>query len=336
MAILNHQGLDPTTTVNFDTTVTNQGNAFWVPEIYSKNVLMTYRTASVAEGICNTDYFGEITQFGDTVNIIKEPSITTYEYHRGGALGGGGTGDWARTALTDEEDTLTIDQARVFEFLIEDLETRFSHVNWNSLAADRAAYELQKVVDQNVLAAILANVATSPVDHIYGADGSGANVTTLANAIAATTPVSIGQTSAVDPLDLLARFARLMDDRDVPEENRWVVAGPSFYESLAKTASKLMSVDYNQGQGGLRNGLVAEGKLRGFSLYKSNNLPSTTYADGVLLAGHMGAVAYASDMTKVESYRSQTVFGDAVRGMMVWGRKVLRPTSLCACYYDVV
>lgn len=300
-------------TTNFGSAVTGQANQFWVPEIFSKKVQVAFRKAAVCEAITNTDYFGEITQYGDTVNIIKEPTITVADYNRGDTL--------VSTALTDEELTLTVDQAKAFQFQIDDLEKRFSHVNWQQLAADNAGYNLKDAYDVNVLAAIAAATGTQT----YG--------TTAA-------PIDTGHTSGeIDPLDVLARMARLLDDNNVPEENRWVVAQPAFYEELAKTSSKLMSVDYNQGDGGLRNGLVASGKLRGFMMYKSNNLPSWTgtgsfsgISDKFLIAGHMSAVASAHALTMVETVRSTTTFADIVRGLSVWGRKVLRPEALCLGY----
>jgi hypothetical protein len=107
---------------------------------------------------------------------------------------------------------------------------------------------------------------------------------------------------------------------------------------LANVASKLMTIDYNQGDGGLRNGLVASGKLRGFSLYKSTALTAgqiSTYED-IIIAGHMSSTATASALTKVETLRSTTKFTDIVRGLLVWGTKVLRPKALVVAYVNTV
>lgn len=310
------------TGMNFESAVTGQANNFWVPEIFSKKVQIAFRKSAVCEAICNTDYFGEITQYGDTVNIIKEPTISVTDYLRGTDTSAG------ETALTDEELTLIIDQAKYFRFKVDDLEERFSHVNWQAIAADNAAYQLKDAYDVNVLTAMLAGVDAG---NVYGGDGG------------ATNPIDTGHASGeTDPLDVLARLARILDDDNVPEENRFVVANPIYYEELAKTNSKLMSVDYNQGDGGLRNGLVASGQLRGFKLYKSNNLPTTagtTSFSGTtlynLLAGHMSSTAAASALSQTESFRSHTDFADVVRGMLVWGRKVLRPTALARAYMTI-
>lgn len=308
---------ESSSTTNFGSGVAGQANQFWIPEIFSKKVQVAFRKASVAEALCNTDYMGEISSFGDTVNIIKEPQISVYDYTRGA--------DLTATPLTDEELVLTVDQAKAFEFSIDDLETRFSHVNWQALAADNAGYKLKDAMDVNVLAAMVAGASAT---NAYGST---------------TDALDVGFGSGeLDPLDVLARQARLLDDQNVPEENRWVVADPVFYEELAKTSSKLMSADYNQGDGGLRNGLVASGKLRGFSLYKSLNVPTWTgtgtsngLSGNVVLAGHMSSTACASALTTLETIRSTTTFADIVRGLLVWGRKVLRPEALSVAYVSI-
>jgi len=261
-------------------------------------------------------YMGEITSYGDTVNIIKEPDVTVYNYDRGDAL--------TNSALTDEELVLIIDQARSFQFKIDDLETRFANINWQALATDRAAYKMKDAMDLEVFAAMVA------------ASGIGEYGSTSA-------PIDVGHGSGeVDPLNDLSRQARMLDDENVPEEGRWVVASPLFYEQLADTSSKLMSVDYNQGDGGLRNGLVASGQLRGFKLYKSNNLPtwtgtatSTGLSGNHVIAGHMSGTSCASAFNKVESIRDPATFGDIVRGLMVWGRKVLRPEAIVTSYVNI-
>ena len=299
-------GMETGGSINFDPAVSGNTNSFWLPEVFSKKVQVAFRKSAVAEAICNTDYMGEIAQFGDTVNIIKEPTITVADYARN-------TGTLASTNLTDEELILQIDQAKYFQFKVDDLEKRFSHVNWQTVASDNAAYQLKDAFDSNVITAAIAGIGSNA----YGT-------------VAAPIDTGFG-TSEVDPLDVLARLARTLDDNNVPEENRWVVAKPEFYELLAKTSSKLMSVDYNQGNGGLRNGLVASGELRGFKMYKSNNVPTPTGAGSpthVVMAGHMSAVSCAQSLSTVESLRDNLTFKDIVRGLLVWGRKVLRPEAI--------
>ena len=96
-----------------------------------------------------------------------------------------------------------------------------------------------------------------------------------------------------------------------------------------------MSVDYNGGQGSIRNGLVSSGKLRGFSMYKSNNIAAPTNADGKILAGHMSACCTAQTITSTEVIRDPDSFGDICRGLHVYGAKVLRPEALVGAFYNL-
>lgn len=315
------EGSSPTKS-NFNDGATGQTNSFWIPEIYSKNVQLFFRKAAVAEAITNTDYTGEISAFGDTVKIIKEPRINIYNYARHDTTD-------RRTKLTDQELVLTVDQARAFEFSVDDIEDKMSHVNWADVASKSAAYELKDDYDVNVLSYAVDNVDPSMV---IGAD----SVTSddLPN-LGSGESVHIGFASGTsDPIDLLGRLARMLDEQNVPEEGRWIVADPVFYEVLAQSASKLLSVDYNAGQGSIRNGLVSSGLLRGFTMYKSNNTPKPDYAEGVVLAGHISAIATAGTLLKTEVIRAQEFFGDIVRGLHVFGRKVLRPESLALAYWS--
>ena len=104
----------------------------------------------------------------------------------------------------------------------------------------------------------------------------------------------------------MARMARKLDDENVPEEGRWFVAPPSFYEELSQSGSKLLSVDFNAGQGSIRNGLVSTGKLRGFNMYKSNNIDTSGDATGKVLAGHISSVSTAQTITSTEVFRDPT------------------------------
>ena len=130
-------------------------------------------------------------------------------------------------------------------------------------------------------------------------------------------------------------MARLLDEQNVPEEGRWFVASPDFYEVLGQASSKLLSVDFNAGQGSIRNGLVSSGKLRGFDMYKSNNIASTSNAAGKCMAGHISAVATANTILSTEVLRDPSSFGDIVRGLHVYGAKVLRSEALVGAFYGI-
>ena len=313
------------TNANFANSVSTQTNSFFLPKVYSKQVLNFFRKASVAEAITNTDYAGEINNFGDTVRIIKEPVITVDQYERGQ--------DISETKLTDAEITLIVDIANAFKFVVDDIETQMSHVNFREVATSSAAYSLRDAFDSGVIAKMFAGVSTSSPDHTLGSDSA---TDLAAGTFDGTGNLDIGFDSGEhDPIDVMSRMARLLDVQNVPEEGRWFLADPLFYEQLVQSSSKLLSVDYNAGQGSIRNGLVSSGKIRGCDMYKTNNIASTSNAAGKVLAGHISSTATAQTITQTEVIRDPDSFGDIVRGLHVYGAKVLRPEALVAAFYGV-
>ena len=308
---------------NFANSVAGQTNSFFLPSVYSKKVLNFFRKSSVIEAITNTDYSGEISAYGDSVNIIKEPVISVSAYTR--------NTDTTETRLTDAETSLVVDSANAFKFIVDDIEKNMSHVNFKEVASSSAAYSLKDAYDAAVLATMFAGVPASSPNHVLGAD----NATDLgAGVFDGAGNIDLGQ-SETDPLDVMARMARLLDEQNVPEEGRWFVASPDFYEVLGQSSSKLLSVDYNAGQGSIRNGLVSSGKLRGFDMYKSNNIAATSNAAGKCLAGHISSTATANTILSTEVLRDPTSFGDIVRGLHVYGAKVLRGEAIVSAFYGI-
>jgi hypothetical protein len=300
------------------------GNNF-LPEVYSKKVLNFFRKASVAEAITNTDYAGEISAFGDSVKIIKEPVITVDQYERGGSI--------TATTLTDNEVTLVVDVANAFKFIVDDIEASMSHVNFKEVASSSAAYALRDAFDTGVIAKLFAGVPASSPNHILGSDSA---TDLAAGTFDGTGNLDIGYASGEhDPIDVLSHMARLLDEQNVPEEGRWFLANPEFYEQLVQSSSKLMSVDFNAGQGSIRNGLVSSGKLRGFDMYKTNNIAATSNAAGKCIAGHISSTCTAQTIINTEVVRDTASFGDIVRGLHVYGAKVLRPEALVSAFYGI-
>jgi len=313
------------TNANFANSVAGQTNSYFLPAIYSKTVLNFFRKSSVAEAITNTDYSGEIAAYGDSVRIIKEPEITVYQYERGA--------DVTATKLTDQEVNLVVDTANAFKFIVDDIETNMSHVNFREVAASSAAYSLRDAFDQGVIASMFAGVSAASPNHILGSDSA----TDLASGtFDGTGNLDIGfGSNEHDPIDVLSHMARLLDEANVPEEGRWFLANPEFYEQLVQSNSKLLSVDYNAGQGSIRNGLVSSGKLRGFDMYKTNNIAAASNAAGKCLAGHMSSTCTAQTIVNTEVIRDPDSFGDIVRGLHVYGAKVLRADALVSAFYGI-
>ena len=283
----------------------------WAPAIYSQKVLKYFRRASVVEAITNTDYTGEIENFGDTVNILKEPTVTVASYARGQTVN--------TQTLADDQITLTVDQGNYFAFKVDDIEERQSHVNFEALATSSGAYALKKSYDFNVLNAMNDGAAT--IDGTLGVAG---------------TAISGGTGDKV--ANYISTAARVLDDNDVPAENRWLVASPQFFEALRRASSKIMDSSVTGGPSALFNGKVTDRKIHGFDLYQTNCMvvasagsaathtfgPSTTSGEADVLFGHMSSTATASHIAKTEVIRDPDSFSDIVRGLHVFGRKVLR------------
>jgi hypothetical protein len=346
---------------------TNLNSGNFSPVIYSKQVQLAFRKASVCDAITNNDYFGEIANMGDTVKIIKEPEISVSAYLRGTTI--------TQQDLTDNDFSLVVDKANYFAFKVDDIEEAHSHVNFQTLASDRAAFRLADQHDQEVLGylagykqtALHANAGAvndqvngTKADTTAGSDelltanklnkGSFGNITTTSAAdhsipVAARLPGATAlPTAYVSPAMLVARMARLLDAQNVPTQGRWIVVDPVMMEVLRDEDSRLLNADF--GGSGLQNGMVLN-NFHGFRVHVSNNLPSvgtgasttgtanqnTNY--GVIVAGHDSSVATAEQINKTETYRDPDSFADIVRGMHLYGRKILRPEGLVTAKYNL-
>ena len=344
----------------------NLPNGNFSPIIYSKQVQLAFRKSSTVEDITNNDYFGEIAQMGDTVKIIKEPEISVQAYTRGSQI--------TAQDLDDEDFSLTIDKSNYFAFKIDDIEEAHSHVNFMQMATDRAGYRLRDQYDQEVLGYIsgykqsslhtaagtvndqvngtkavdtagsdelLASMKLDSTD--FGVTGNGAGK--AVDIIPRLPGQSAIDTASVSPLQVLARMARLLDQQFVDTQGRWLVIDPVFAETLKDEDSRLFNADFGGQTGGLQNGLAIN-NLHGFRVYVSNNLPSvgtgpavasttpqsTNY--GVIVAGHDSAIATAQQINKTETYRDPDSFADIVRGMHLYGRKILRPEGIVTVRYQ--
>ena len=344
----------------------NLPNGNFSPVIYSKQVQLAFRKSSVVEDVTNNDYFGEIAQMGDSVKIIKEPEITVKEYARGATI--------TPQDIDDEDFSLTIDKANYFAFKIDDIEEAHSHVNFMQMATDRAGYRLRDQYDQEVLGYLsgykqsaLNSVAGTVNDQVNGTKAVSTagsdellssmklkksdfgNITTTSAGdhsipLAARLPGATAlPTATASPLMVIARMGRLLDQQLVDTNGRWLVVDPVFIELLKDEDSRLLNGDF--GGAGIQNGLVVN-NLHGFRVYVSNNLPSvgtgasttgsanqnTNY--GVIVAGHSSAVATAQQINKTETYRDPDSFADIVRGMHLYGRKILRPEGIVTAKYN--
>ena len=344
------------------------GNNF-SPIMYAKQAQIALRKSSVISAITNNTYFGDIANQGDVVRIQKEPDVTVNALQRHTGI--------TVEKLADTDFQLTIDKANYFAFKMDDIEEQFSHVDFVSLAADKAAYEMADAIDADVLsymsgysaAGALITSTSGDAQHPTGGNINGeflkanqldaTDMGALGSADAASTAYATGDSIplatrlpgatslsaiTISPLTVIARMARTMDVANVDSRGRYVIVDPVFMELLKDEDSRLLNADF--GGAGLQNGLVA-GNIHGFKMYVSNNLPAKgngpTHAGalaqdahyGVILGGQEEAVASAEQINKVENYRDPDSFADIVRGMHLYGRKILRPEALVSAIYNV-
>jgi hypothetical protein len=344
----------------------NLPNGNFSPVIYSKQVQLAFRKSTVVGEITNSDYFGEIANQGDTVRIIKEPEISVSEYKRGTTV--------TAQDLDDEDFQLVVDKANYYAFKMDDIEEAQSHVNFMDLATSRAAYRLADQYDQEVLAylsgykqtALHAKgsavnttvngtkaVSTAGSDELLSSmklnrgsfiSGGGDNSIPIENQMPGATSIS---TDSVTPMQIINRMGRLLNQQQVDTQDRWLVIDPIFMEQLSDENSKLMNADYAEAS--VKNGLVLN-NLQGFRVYVSSNLPEVDSGSGgadrkvstaqntdfgVIVAGHGSAIATAEQISKTETYRDPDSFADIVRGMHLYGRKILRPEAIVTAKYNL-
>ena len=341
-------------------------NGNFSPIIYSKQAQIALRRSAVTSAITNNSYFGDIANQGDTVRIQKEPDVTVNALQRHTGI--------SVEKLDDSDFSLTIDKANYFAFKMDDIEEQFSNVDFTSLAADRAAYKMADAMDTDVLGYLSGHnadgtkITASSGDKQTALTATGEYITanhldatsfgSLGTADSASTAYAAGDsiplaprlpgatalsTATVSPLTVIARMARQMDTANVESRGRWIVLDPVFVEMLKDEDSRMLNADF--GGSGLQNGLVLN-NLHGFRVYVSNALPAAGTGAGtsgalaqdtnfgVVVAGQDDAVASAEQINKVENYRDPDSFADIVRGMHLYGRKILRPEALVTAHYN--
>ena len=347
---------------------TNLPNGNFSSVIYSKKVQLAFRKSTVAGDISNSDYFGEIANQGDTVRIIKEPEISVSSYARGTVIAPQDLTDADFSLVVDKANYFAF---KIDDIEEAHSHVNFMDLATNRAAyrlADQYDQEVLGYLSGYAQSALHSNADTvnttvngTKANTAAGSDEllagnkldmtSFGNITTVGASgdsipVAARLPGATAlPTAYVSPTMLIARMGRLLDQQNVDKAGRWVVIDPVMMEILMDEDSRLLNADYGQ-SGGLRNGL-ALANWNGFRVYVSNNLPSvgtgagttSTAAQqanyGVIVAGHDSAVATAEQINKTETYRDPDSFADIVRGMHLYGRKILRPEALVTARYNL-
>lgn len=276
----------------------------FIPEVWSAKLLVALRNSLVygADGVVNREYEGEISQYGDTVHItsLVDPTIGNYTAHT----------DITVEDVDDADTILIINQSKYFAFEVDDVEKRQARGDVLNEQARKAGYLLKDAADQHIAGLMAAGVDAG-------------------NLIAEQT-VSVAANKAYE---ILVNLGVKLDEDNVPTDGRWVVVTPAFHGLLLQD-SRFIAAGDAQGADVRTNGHV--GRAAGFSIKVSNNAPNGPGAGAgkLIIAGYEGAVTFAEQIAKTEAARVEKRFADMVKGLHLYGGKVIRPTGLAAA--DVI
>jgi hypothetical protein len=220
----------------------------------------------------------------------------------------------APETLTDAQSILTIDQSKTFNFQIDDLDRVQQKPSVMDEAMREAAYALRDVMDQ----------------YIAGLYTQAASANLIGTTASPKTDVLSGGTNK--SYDYLVDLSVLLDVANVPAQGRWVVVPPWFHGVLLKD-SRFVSTGSAQAESRLANAVI--GTAAGFTVIKSNNVPNTSATKYRIIAGHNMAWTMAMQLAKIEAYRPQLRFADAIKGLQLYGAKVVRPQALAVLCANV-
>lgn len=276
----------------------------FIPTIWSARILQNLHNSLVygQAGVINRDYEGEIRDVGDSVKINAIGAISVGNYTKNSDMTDPEVLDGAQT-------TLLIDQAKFFNFFVDDIDRVQTRPDVMNEAMREAGYALKDELD-GFLAAKWSE--------------AGNNIGTNAS------PKTDAHTANY-AYNYLLELGTLLDEDNVPSDGRWVIVPPWYKEYLLKD-SRLINPGTPQAEQRLANGVVAQ--LAGFTVLVSNNVVNTADDNYKVIAGHPMAWTLAEQIVKVEAYRMEKRFADAVKGLHVYGAKVVRPVALAVLHVD--
>lgn len=276
----------------------------FIPEIWSAQILVSLQKSLVygSPMVINKDYEGEIRRMGDSVRINQIGDPTVFDYVKGQPIGN-------PEELSSAQSTLVISKAKAFNFMVDDIDQAQANVSVMQEAMRRAAYRLKDQFD-NFIASQYVEIATA---NAVGSDGS------------PFTPTISAGTGFNDAYDQLITLEVKLDEANVPEDGRWCIV-PPWYEGLLLRDNRFVGYGTDANKQALENGVI--GRVGGMTVMKSNNVPNTNGAKYKIIAGHNMGWSAAEQINEVEAYRHQQFFSDAVRGLYLFGAKVVRPEAL--------
>ncbi len=303
----------------------------FIPEIWSSKLIEKFYDATVLAAISNTDYEGEIKSAGDTVHMRQRPTITIRDYTANVEL----VVDRPSAAKV----SMLIDQGKYFNVHLDDVMKIQSDVDMmNQWSAD--ASEQMKIQIDTAVLKYMANQAKATQNRGIAAGRIAGNI----NLGVAGTPVTLSKTNIADYLVLMGQ---VLDEQNIPETGRWIIM-PAWACSILKRSDLRDASLTGDSTSIMRNGRI--GMIDRFTIYSSNLLP-TSNTDGIgdddgssgdgdndadaatyIYAGHKAGLTFASQMTEMETMRSERTFGTLMRGLQVYGRKVIDDTALVELY----
>ena len=271
----------------------------FIPTVWASRLLVALEKALVygQSGVCSRDYEGQIREAGNTVKIASIGDVSIGDYLKD-------TDILDPEVLTDTEQTLLIDQSKYFNFYVDSVDRAQQNVNVLDEAMRRSAWALREKAD-----AFLAGVMEAAV--------------TSGNKIGSLTTPEVPTKD--DAYEYLVDLGVLLDESNVPIDGRFVIVS-AWYHGLLLKDERFVKAGTMRSDAALANGEV--GEAAGFRILKSNNVPNTTGAKYKIIAGHPVATSYVDQIVDLQTYKPEKRFGDAVKGLHVYGAKVVRPTAL--------
>ena len=269
----------------------------FIPEVWNARLLNALRADLVYTNLFNRNYEGDIRQAGDTVHINTITDISIKEYTRNTDIAD-------PDQLTTTDQTLVVDQARYFNFFLDDVDKAQAKPGLIDAAMASASHGLADAVDK-----YLADLLSKATGVITAGLGSTA------------TPLQI---TAANAYELLVNMKTALDKANVAKMGRKVVLPPEFEGYMLM--DNRFAANGGKGADRLENGAVA--RAAGFDIYISNNVPNTSGAKYKVIACTDESNTYAEQLTETEAYRREKGFDDGVKGLLVFGAKVVRPAAV--------
>lgn len=287
----------------------------FIPEIWSAKLIENFYDATVLAAISNTDYEGEIRSMGDTVNIRTTPELTVRPYQKG------------MTLTVERPDKpklqLLIDQGEYFAAIEDDVDKIQADINLMDTWSKDASERMKIRIDQNVLTGMLPDISSVNRGATAGRISGNINLGTTGSAV---------QLTKTTVLDFIVDMGTVLDEANCPESGRFIVV-PAWMAGMIKKSDLKDASLTGDGSSVLRNGRL--GMIDRFTLYMSHNLNRVTDTGNTcfnIVAGTKMGLTFASQMTEMESIRAESTFGNVVRGLQVYGYKVVKPEALAVGY----